>query len=60
MYSIQDFNEFARKTENKVREFLREGKDLAELTLGLHASLTVENRTTIPEPLAADRLQGFF
>ena len=25
MYSIQDFNEFARKTENKVREFLREG-----------------------------------
>ena len=33
MYSIQDFNEFARKTENKVRKFLREGKDLAELSI---------------------------
>ena len=51
MYSIQDFNEFARKAENKVREFLREGKDLAELTLGLQEDLFELGRNILVETL---------
>ena len=51
MYSIQDFNEFARKTENKVRKFLREGKDLAELTLGLQEDLFELGRNILVETL---------
>jgi hypothetical protein len=38
--SIQHFNEFGvRKIEKKVKTFVREGKDLADLVLGIKEDL---------------------
>ena len=50
--SIQHFNEFgAKRIEKKIKNFIEEGKDLADLILGLKEDLFKLGRDILKEVL---------